>query len=66
MKKSEKISLLVYVDWLETLELLEPAERGLVFSNLLRQLRRRSSEIPIPFPSPATASAPSSAAATAC
>lgn len=40
MKKSGKISLLVYVDWLETLELLEPAERGLVFSNLLRQTRQ--------------------------
>lgn len=34
MKK--KISLLIYVDWLETLELLKPTERGVIFSNLLR------------------------------
>lgn len=36
MAEKKKESLLLYVDWLETLELVKPAERGLIFSNLLR------------------------------
>ena len=36
---AEKTSLLLYLDWLETLELLEPRDRGILFSNLLRSIK---------------------------
>ena len=36
-KENQKISILLYLDWLDSLELLRPAERGVIFTNLLRQ-----------------------------
>lgn len=41
MAEKKKESLLLYVDWLETLELVKPAERGLIFSNLLRYVGKQ-------------------------